>query len=209
MTEKFMPEIDLTIFPKRLGVPYIPDNGFIDGNAREDNAQNYGFKVLKGNSDLILDIPEIKDDESLKYVLTEINKVETDFFTIGCEKAIIFNDGLNGMAEGYLKNGYIQISYNYRLLFGKKNYEELYKRFEIFLRKATDNLPVKFIWEIQETWFDAVNTLGYSVAIKVITAICNSVETCENIWDVSLKILSEFLSDDEHYSENDYLNPIY
>lgn len=204
-----MPELELTTFPKRIGVPYLPDNGLIDGKVREDNAQNFGFKVLKGNPDAVQNIPEIEDDESLKNALIKINRLETDFFTIGCEKAVVFNDGSNGMIKGYLKSGYIQISYNYYLLTGQKNYEELYKRFEEFLIKATDNLPVKFTWAIQETWFNDIGKLGYSVGIKIVTAVCNSTETFENIWDIALKILNDFLFNDEHYSENDYLNPIY
>ncbi len=172
--------------------PYPPDNGV----GRDDGLQNYGGKLLKCDLEQLKEIPEIGNDPVLTDSLKMINSEESPFMSLGCSSSI------NQVENGYYSaNGYIQISFNDKNLIQKpENYFGLFWDFNQFVLEKVNNLPVIFTWQLEHVRYDSFTNppktivYGLTTVIGIETDLLPDEETCRNAWNLSLKVLSDFLS---------------
>ncbi|TIU39514.1 MAG: hypothetical protein E5W31_07490, partial [Mesorhizobium sp.] len=140
------------------GIPY--------GAGPRDNGDfNHGFKNLKGNLDLISEIPELKSDPALLNLVYNINHEETGLLSIGCLSSPVVDEG-----RGYRVTGYIEFAFN-----SVAGIEDAANYFPIFFHFDQDlhvsNFPhrVQFSWEIEGAHFAEANAGGFTMAITINT----------------------------------------
>lgn len=82
----------------------IPYGG--SGEVRDDGDANHGFKDIKGNAALLLEIPELQRDAALMNLVQSINATQTSLFSVGCLSGDVEDE------NGFRMSGYVEFSIN-------------------------------------------------------------------------------------------------
>lgn len=165
----------------------IPYGG--SGEIREDGDANYGFKLLKGNTEAVTEIPELKQDESLKDLIIAINLPETSLFSIGCTSGKVSDE------NGYRYSGYAEFAVNSReAIQDAAIYFPIFFHFNSLLHRTKFNAEVKFDWELMSAHFIEANVGGFTCTVFVNTAYLSSEIEAKDSWDAAMEILMSFLS---------------
>ncbi|HUW37112.1 MAG TPA: hypothetical protein VMV91_07240 [Rhodocyclaceae bacterium] len=124
----------LSLNHKHKGVPYGGS-----GEIREDGDANYGFKDIKGNNALLLDIPELKRDRGLMRLIQAINAPHTGLFSVGCVSGPVADK------HGYRHSGYVEFSVNSATAIADaRNYFPLFFHFDLMLHEGNFSGKVTF-----------------------------------------------------------------
>ena len=183
-----MPEpaqLRLTIDPGFKTIPYTPA-------VRDGGSVCHGFKPLKGRPGAEAEaIEEARDADCLKRALVDINKAETSFFTVGCEKS------WNTEASGFWVKGYIEFAFNFSdLAADATSYFVAFFHFNRLLEQRSYTAPVSFHWELQGACFlDANRSSGFTAAVWIETGVGPSAELVRQVWCGAVDILRDHLCD--------------
>jgi hypothetical protein len=164
-------------------VPYPPE--------RRPGSINIGFQALKGASEAsIASIPEVRDSVALREALISVNAIQTDFFTVGCEKS------MNRDGNKFWKKGYLEFSYNYaEAVSDAMYYFALFFHFQKLeeVRKLVGSTRVQFVWELQPAQFTKIERDGFTCAVWITTGTFDQSSECERVWDDAVHLLTQFL----------------
>jgi hypothetical protein len=156
----------------------------------DDGRTNHGFKDVKGNPEAIDAIAEIQDCRSLRDALQALNAPETQFFTVGCEKALNEHDGK------FWKRGYLEFSFNYaELVRDAVSYFMLFFHFNQAppIREFLPKQSVQFAWELQGCRFKKAGVGGFTCCVWITTGDYPTAPACEAAWDEAVDLLAGFL----------------
>lgn len=168
----------------------IPYGG--DGQLRDDGDANYGFKLIKGNLELIETIPELKRDVELLNLVRAINEPQTGLFSVGCVSGTVVDD--NG--ERY--SGYIEFSLNsVSAIADARNYFPMFFHFDCWLNEQQPKFAVTYNWELQPATFieSQSRATGFTCSITINTHYVSTTDEASQAWGESLERLSTFLSE--------------
>lgn len=168
----------------------IPYGG--DGHLRDDGDANYGFKLIKWNSEALAAIPELKRDESLRYLVSEINEPKTGIFSVGCVSGPIED------SNGYRHSGYVEFAINsISAIADARSYFSAFFHFDRWLNETQPKHSVSYCWELQPATFIESHSkaTGFTCAITINTHYVNSYEEAALAWSEALGRLAAFLSD--------------
>ncbi|MEA4834974.1 MAG: hypothetical protein VB133_07565 [Anaeromusa sp.] len=176
-------DIQLRLNFKPKGVPY--------GAVERSDSTNHGFKELKGNAAAAERIAEVQDNEALKKALVNINRIDTPFFTVGCEKSLnreITNDR-------YWMKGFIEFAFNYAdIVDNAQHYFKLFYEFNKVVAETKYDLPIQFVWEIEAAHFSKINTGGFTATVWITTMDNPERKEIEDMWGAGVSYLANFLS---------------
>lgn len=174
----------LSLSHKLKGVPYGGS-----GEIHDDGDANYGFVDIKGNNDLLLEIPELKRDHRLMSLVKMINAPHTGLFTIGCVSGPVCDE------NGFRHSGYVEFSINSASAIADAiNYFSLFFHFDRMLHESGFSTRVTFDWELQPVAFINANVTGFTCSIIVNTHYSKTKEDAEAAWTEALEALQNFLS---------------
>lgn len=173
----------LSLNHKHKGVPYGGS-----GEIREDGDANYGFKDIKGNSALLLEIPELKRDRCLMSLVQGINAPHTGLFSVGCVSGPIEDE------YGYRHSGYVEFSVNSAsTITDARNYFPLFFHFDRMLHEREFSGKVALDWELQPVTFIDAKATGFTCSVTVNTHYSKTKVEAEAAWVEALDILEHFL----------------
>lgn len=173
----------LSLNQKHKVVPYGGS-----GEIREDGDANYGFKDIKGNPALLLEIPELKLDRQLMGLVHAIGNSQTGIFSIGCVSGPVEDQ------NGFRHSGYIEFSLNSAsAIADARNYFPLFFHFDCMLHEGQFPGKVAFDWELQPVTFIDANANGFTCTIIVNTHYSATKEEAEAAWADALSVLQYFL----------------
>ncbi len=173
----------LSLNHKHKGVPYSGS-----GDIREDGDANYGFKDIKGDNALLLEIPELKRDRGLMSLVQAINAPHTGLFSVGCVSGPVEDE------LGYRHSGYVEFSVNsVSAIADARNYFPLFFHFDRMLHESSFSGKVTFDWELQPVTFFDANANGFTCSIIVNTHYSKTKEESEAAWVEALAVLEYFL----------------
>ena len=161
---------------------------------RPDGHRNHGFKLLKGNPHDIESIPEAQDSPVLKKALTKLNRDQSSFFTVGCEKSCNKKDD-----NGYWMRGYLELAFNsVELVADAKNYFVLFFKFNETIhdreRTVQPTIPVHYHFELEGAHFLNSNSDGFTLAVWITTAMAPTDEAAKNVWGEAVDQLVDHLT---------------
>jgi hypothetical protein len=173
----------LSMNHKYKGIPY---GGW--GEIREDGDANYGFKDIKGNNALLLEIPELKRDRALMSLVQAINASSTGLFSIGCVSGAVEDQ------YGFRNSGYVEFSINsVSAIADAGNYFPLFFHFDRMLRENSFSGKVAYNWELQPATFIDAKASGFTCSIIVNTHYSQTKSDAEVAWTEALGILGYYL----------------
>ncbi|WP_243288736.1 hypothetical protein [Geothrix terrae] len=173
----------LEIGQKGKGIPY---GGL--GEIREDGDANYGFKYLKGNEQLLGEIPELKRDEALHRLVRAINSNHTGLFSVGCVSGIVQDE------RGFRYSGYVEFSWDsISMVADAQHYFQLFFHFDRYLRKLEFLTRVAFVWELMPASFIDAKANGFSCSITINTDYSETEESAVQAWSQALAALEIYL----------------
>lgn len=191
--------IFLTIEHRSKSVPYPPEE--------HPDSVNMGFQDLKGaGEEAIRSIPEARDSAALREALISLNGLETDFFTVGCEKS------LNRRHNKFWKKGYLEFSYNYAEAVSDATfYFALFFHFQksVEVRNFAAANGVRFNWDLQPARFLRAERDGFTCAVWITAGDYDSATQCESIWDDAMRLITQFLTSCRLAKKANALSPIY
>jgi len=165
----------------------IPYGG--SGQVREDGDANYGFKYVKGNEALLLEIPELKSDSALRALVQAINASHTGLFSVGCVSGEIEDE------RGFRHSGYVEFSINsVSMIADARSYFSFFFHFDRLLNENAFQEAVSFNWELQPATFTEADALGFTCTVFINTHYSNSKSQAEQVWFQALEVLGQFLS---------------
>ena len=91
----------LVMAHKSKGIPY-----WGSGKPRSDGDMNYGFQDLKGQPELLDDVPELQTDAALRSLMAAISGRGIGLFSVGCLSAMIHDE------HGHRMTGYVEFALN-------------------------------------------------------------------------------------------------
>jgi hypothetical protein len=181
MQKPYTNQLSLNHEPK--GVPY---GGL--GEIRGDGDANYGFKDIKGNNALLLEIPELKRDHGLMSLVHAINAPHTGLFSVGCVSGPVEDE------YGFRHTGYVEFSVNsVSAIADAGNYFPLFFHFDRMLNEGKFSGKVAFDWELQPVIFIDANADGFTCSITVNTHYSKTKEEAEAAWLEAIGVLEYFL----------------
>lgn len=164
----------------------IPYGG--TGELREDGDANYGFKYIKGNEQLLLQIPELQRDAALFELVRAINDPVTGLFTIGC-----VSDSVED-SNGFRRSGYVEFAINSASsIADASNYFPVFFHFDRGLHQSQFPVAVAFAWELQPCTFTAAGASGFTCSIIINTHHSQNREEAWSAWSNSLAMLASYL----------------
>lgn len=173
----------LSLNQKHKGVPYGES-----GEVREDGDVNYGFKDIKSNPELLIEIPELKRDRNLMGLVQSINTTQTGLFSVGCVSGSVEDE------NGFRHSGYVEFSLNSAsAIADARNYFSLFFHFDCMLHEGQFPGKVVFDWELQPVTFIEANATGFTCSIIVNTHYSTTKEEAEVAWADALSVLQYFL----------------
>lgn len=173
----------LSLNHKHKGVPY---GGL--GEVREDGDANYGFKDIKGNIALLLEIPELKRDQALLSLVQAINAPSTDLFSVGCVSGPVDDE------NGFRYSGYVEFSINSApAIADAKNYFLIFFHFDRLLNENAFLGKVAYNWELQPVTFIDAKASGLTCSVFVNTHYSKTKSDAEAAWSEALGILDYYL----------------
>jgi len=181
-------KIWLAVSDESKSIPYRKEE-------RNDSINN-GFINLKKDLKDINRISEVNDGKlesiPIKNILTCLNKKETVFFTVGCEKQFNIEEEI----KKYCLRGYIELAYNYEEL--AKNIFEWYSLFDSFngyLWRWQKNFSdmAHYHWIMMGANFTEKNINGSTMTIWITTPWLDNDTMCLLSWNRSWKVLEEYL----------------
>jgi len=173
----------LSLNHKHKGIPYGSS-----AENREDGDANYGFKDIKGNIALLLEIPELKQDRMLRSLVQGINAPSTGLFSVGCVSGPV--DDKNG----FRYSGYVEFSINSAsAIADARNYFPLFFHFDHMLHENAFLGKVAYNWELQPVTFMDANASGFTCSIFVNTHYSKIKSDAEVAWNEALGILGYYL----------------
>ncbi len=178
-------QVTLSIVPGFKNIPYTPA-------VRTEGSVCHGFKPLKGRpAEEAEAIEEAQDVDCLRRALVDINKADTSFFTVGCEKS------WNSEEDGFWAKGYIEFAFNCSDLAADAGaYFVAFFHFNRLLEQKSYAAPVRFHWELQGACFlDANRAGGFTAAVWIETGIGPSAEAARQVWCGAVDILRTHLCD--------------
>jgi hypothetical protein len=148
----------LTPGTKHVGIPYV-------AKQRASGAQNYGYFDLKQHPKLIGKIPELEGIPELQHLVVMLNRPESVFQTLGCEKAFAESDmrGYRRRLTSYFDIVFSFLDWNLQ----EGNFRGLYQAFEEFAGSKGD-LPNSYGVEFETgvaTFNDHNSIKGFQVGI--------------------------------------------
>jgi hypothetical protein len=165
----------------------IPYGG--TGELREDGEANYGFKYVKGNEQLLQEIPELKRDEALLLLVKAINSERTGLFSVGCVSEAIQDD------QGFRHSGYVEFTFNsVSAIADARSYFSVFFHFDRVLHEQAFPVAVMFSWELQPATFTEAGASGYTCAVIMNTHYSQSSEAAQLAWFTALSVLGEYLA---------------
>lgn len=168
---------------KSKGIPYGGT-----GELREDGDANYGFKYIKGNEQLLLQIPELKRDAALLELIRAINGPATGLFTVGCVSDSIEDN------KGFRRSGYVEFAINsISSIADASNYFPVFFYFDRGLHQSRFPVAVAFAWELQPCTFTEVGASGFTCSVIINTHYLQSREESWSAWSDSLAVLAAYL----------------
>lgn len=174
----------LSINHKPKGIPYGGD-----GAIREDGDANYGFKNIKGNHSLLLEIPELRRDQALMGLMEAINGPHTGLLSIGCVSGEVRDE------KGYRHTGYVELSINsISAIADARNYFPVFFHFDRMLFESKFAHCVSFNWELQPATFFDTNANGFTCTVFINTHYSDTQEKAREAWQKSLNTLAYFLA---------------
>ena len=167
----------LTILHSGKGIPYAP-------NTHDDGERNYGFRRLKGRLDAIEDIPEAREDGSLRRLLLAANHATTAVFTAGCLSMPISSE------KGFRRTGYVEFVLNdTKAVASAANYFPPFFNFSRLWHQQQGDLNAHLAWEIQPAFFEDLGLSGFTCAVVVNTDFHPSQEIADECWAGCLELL--------------------
>jgi hypothetical protein len=149
---------------------------------------DYDFKPLKGRPDEAATIPEVQDNDALKFALVKINNSSTPFFTVGCGISI------NSEPGGFWAKGYLEFSFNYiEIAKDSPNYFLLFEQFNNYVRTSGFNLPVDFNFQLEGAHFSEIAADGHTATVWITTAEFPAKDDAHKTWNQSIGLLADFL----------------
>ena len=185
--------LHLTIDERVKSIPYPAASG--------DGYQTFAFKPLKGKLDKISKIHEAKDHKPMVDILSVLNRDESPFFSIGCEKAF------NGGGRSHWVRGFFEFAYNY--VEGVSDATNYFPIFFYFNKKVHGHLEqngISYWFKLEGAHFKKADTPGYTCCIYITTDEFPTSEIAYSKWTAGIKVLSDHL---ETYSTQDNLTQIY
>lgn len=174
----------LSIEWKHKGVPYGGQ-----GEVRPDGDANYGFKDIKGNSSLLLEIPELQRDAALMELVRAINQSSTGLFSVGCVSADVSDK------QGHRCTGYVEFAINsVSEISDARNYFPLFFHFDRILRESKFPYQVNFNWELQPVTFIDAKASGFTCSIFINTHYSTDQEEARGAWRGVLDVLAGYLA---------------
>jgi len=163
----------------------IPYGG--SGEVREDGDANYGFKDLKGDNTLHLEIPELKRDSALMTLVQAINAPQTGIFSIGC-----VSDGVEDKHR-FRHSGYIEFCFNSASTIADAgHYFPLFFDFERLLDDKDFAVRVEFNWQLQSSTFTEKGISGYTCRIIMNTYYAETKLAAQEAWQETLAALGRY-----------------
>ncbi len=173
----------LEINHRSKGIPYGGT-----GQVREDGDANYGFKYVKGNDALLLQIPELTRDHDLLELVRAINAPETGLFSVGCVSAPVED------RNGFRKSGYVEFALNsISGIADAQNYFPIFFHFDRTLNERSFKVAVSYFWEIQPGVFFERNAPGFTCSIILNTHYAKTQDEANAAWTDALSVLASFL----------------
>ena len=159
------------------------------------DSSNEGFRVLKGRpSDEALAIKEVADVEALQRFVIDINRAESGFFSVGCEKAFNFDPRC-----GHWGRGYVEFSFNdSALVVDAQKYFKLFFEFSAVMSDPSAPKDVYYCWELDGAHFTSVDLGGFTCAVWIQTDDFDSEVAARAAWSNGLDFLTEFLNQFDH-----------
>jgi len=186
-------QVMLTINQKSKSIPYPA--------ASHPNSQNYGFHVLKGKLNKCEKVQEASDNASIINILKILNRNESPFFSVGCEKSY------NHDREGYWVKGYVEFAFNYEnLVSDAARYFPLFFHFSKYIHEFISRNNVQFWWDLQPANFEKVPCMGFSACIWITTGLFPTALQAKEVWEQSVDMLSAYL---EPLGKPEKMKPIY
>jgi hypothetical protein len=169
---------------KPIGVPY---------GRQATDPKSHGYVNLRENPEQIALIPEIHDWPELESTLRELNRTDSPFQTLGCEKAEIHpNDGSHGVS-GYVDIAFVDLAIAQR-------WDIHLRLFQIFQQQMVAQWPgeatsVEFV--MQPTQWIELQQSSWSFSVWVVVGNCRTETAAKEEWSATLKIVREFLLSSE------------
>lgn len=160
----------------------------------KDGTHTHAFVPLKGNLDLVGSIQEAKVVPAYTSLLNALNAAQSPFFSIGCEKTF------RSRRSAHWASGYMEFAFNYPELLGDaSNYFSLFYHFNYDAAAFIAANSVQFHWIIQPARFTDCGRDGFTCAVWMTTAQCDSAAGARAQWDAAVNCLSGFITDTEPY----------
>jgi hypothetical protein len=173
----------LTILQGGKGIPY-------GGGQRPEGTVNHGFVSLKGKPDLILTIPEARDDNALADIIRKINAPGTALFSVGCVSSGVAD------SHGHRVTGYIEFAINDRnLVTSAMPYFEIFFHFTQKLPATNFSERVVLHWELLGATFLDARCDGLTCTIVINTAYHKTKEEAASCWALLLTLLGDHLAE--------------
>ena len=177
----------------------IPYGG--NGEVREDGEANYGFKYIKGNESLLLQIPELIRDAALFELVRSINAPETGLFSVGCVSSPIRDQ------NGYRYTGYVEFAFNSSSsISDAQNYFPVWFHFDRCLHESKFQRAFAFSWELQPCVFTEANAPGFTCSVILNSHYSPSEDIALSAWRESLAFLGSYLQSVPE-SQRDHIYP--
>lgn len=167
----------------------IPYGG--DGRLRDDGDANYGFKLAKGNSAALVEIPELQRDGDLRNLVYAINEPETGLFSVGCVSGPIADE------NGHRRSGYVEFALNsISAIADARSYFPMFFHFDSWLNESQPKYAVSYNWALQPATFveSQSRATGFTCAITINTHYVKYADEAALAWSEVLGRLSAFLS---------------
>ncbi len=177
---------NLALNHKSKSVPY-GGNGCL----RDDGDANYGFKLIKGNLELLETIPELKRDGALSNLVAAINGPQTGLFSIGCVSGPVADK------SGHRYSGYVELTLNsVSAIADARNYFPMFFHFDCWLNEDHPKSAVSYDWELQPATFTESQSraTGFTCSITINTHYVRTADEALQAWGESLERLATFLS---------------
>lgn len=174
----------LTVGHSGKGIPY----GGHD-EPRDNGYANHGFRQLKGNPEMLAEVPELRNDPALYELIAQISLNENGLASIGCANWE-YQEG-----RGFRRAGYVEFAINSKIAIADaRSYFPLFFKFDQMLHESGYSEPVTFKWELGGCHFFApANCDGFTCSVWVHTAHYPTAEEAIEAWQNALDPLIHFL----------------
>jgi hypothetical protein len=170
--------VKVTQNPKPLSIPYL----------RYGRPDSHSYVDLKRFPDQISVIPEVKGWPELEVTLVELNRPDSPFSTIGCEKQIQETE------RGYGMSGYVGVRFeDLETARSKEAHARLFDRFnrQVAANWPGDDTHVEF--EMQRTASTDRPMEYWSFSIWLIVREHPAADEAKDRWSIALRAIREFL----------------